>query len=390
MSAPTPSPSGAPPAPIPIPPGRRWRHFRRHGLPAAVWGAATLVVALLLLDRGRRFEHVGLAQALRHEVSAPAEGTIAEIMVRPLEPVAAGAPVARIDGAEVEAELRVVEKELALALAELEAARAGLAGGGAAAVSLAADLRRFQSDEEQRRLVAMELRAAVDSDTVEQERLRLEAERARRLAAEGVLSQADLDNARLSHDVLAARVERNRALLEQALHEQKVAEDRRRQFERRHGAGDDLGRALAPLVEAVQVQEARRQALVARRAALTLRAPVAGEVADVLCRPGQAIVPGEAVAVIVPAYVAEVVAYLGEAEVRSVREGMRVRLARRADPSRSAESVVVRVGASVEAKPQALWRDPRMPEYGLPIAIPAATNLKLTPGEAVLVRLTGH
>jgi multidrug resistance efflux pump len=229
------------------------------------------------------------------------------------------------------------------------------------------------------------LEALVDGDEVALERLALDAGRALRLAGEGVISASEADAARLLRDETAARLERNRSRLEQAGREQARAAERRRRFEA--GIGGGTGSPLDPLLESVDIQGALVRQLEAQHAALTVRAPVSGEVAQVLVRPGQSVTPGEPIAIVVPTETTEIVSYLAEAEARSVSAGSVVRVARRAEPSRAADSVVARVGSTVELMPNQLWRDPRVPEYGLPISIPAPSALALTPGEGVLIRV---
>jgi multidrug resistance efflux pump len=370
---------------VPTPPAQRRQRFRTRTLPLIVWGVAALAATAMLLQRARQYEHLGLAQAFRHEVSVAVDGTIAEVLVQPLERVEAGAVVARLDDRALAAELDAARHALEQARLEAGAARAGLAGTGVRAASLVSDLRRFQDDEEQRRLGVIELQALVDGDQVELERLSLDARRTLRLAGEGVMSASEADSARLLRDETAARLERNRSRLAEAEREQARAAERRRRFEA--GVGGAAEAPPDPLLETVNIQGALVRQLEVQLAALTVCAPVSGEVAQVLVRPGQAVTPGEPIAIVVPTETTEIVSYLAEAEARSVRAGSLVRVARRAEPSRAADSVVTRVGSSVELMPSQLWRDPRVPEYGLPISIPAPSALALTPGEGVLIRV---
>ncbi|MCU0253057.1 MAG: HlyD family efflux transporter periplasmic adaptor subunit [Acidobacteria bacterium] len=370
---------------VPTPPAQRRQRFRTHTLPVVVWGVAALAATAMLLQRARQYEHLGLAQAFRHEVSVAVDGTIAEVLVQPLARVEAGEVVARLDDRMLAAELDAARHSLEQARMEAGAARAGLAGTGVRAAALVSDLRRFQADEEQRRLAVLELEALVDGDQVALERLALDAGRALRLAGEGVIPASEADAARLLRDETAARLERNRSRLEQAGREQARAAERRRRFEA--GIGGGAGPPLDPLLETVDIQGALVRQLEAQLAALTVRAPVSGEVAQVLVRPGQSVTPGEPIAIVVPTETTEIVSYLAEAEARSIPAGSVVRVARRADPSRAADSVVARVGSTVELMPNQLWRDPRVPEYGLPISIPAPSALALTPGEGVLIRV---
>ena len=65
-------------------------------------------------------------------------------------------------------------------------------------------------------------------------------------------------------------------------------------------------------------------------------------------------------------------------------EGVLVSSLRR--PNQVAESFVVRMGPAMEMKPQRLWRDPMVPDYGRAVVIAALPGLNLTPGELLHVR----
>ena len=86
-------------------------------------------------------------------------------------------------------------------VADLEAAKAQmLSGSGSGLADVNADLRRFQIDEEDRRLSALSLRVVIESDEVELNRLRLEVERNRELLAEGIVGQSLFDTIEAAYD----------------------------------------------------------------------------------------------------------------------------------------------------------------------------------------------
>jgi hypothetical protein len=68
-------------------------------------------------------------------------------------------------------------------------------------------------------------------------------------------------------------------------------------------------------------------------------------------------------------------------------ERSKVLAARRGDPSLVAESIITRVGPSIEQMPLRMWRDSAIPEYGLPFVVAGIPVLKLTPGELVGIRV---
>lgn len=371
-----------------IPPRLRWiRETRREQLPVLVWLVAASLSAYLLASRVRSHEFVGLAQALQYEVSASIDGTVDAIPVKLFDAVAVGDVVARLDDRLVEAQLRTATAEASRISAELGAERSRLtAGAGPLAEGYSSDLRRFKIDEEQFALETLSLRVAVESDEVEVERLKVEAARAQALFESGVLGEADRDAAQLAHRRVVVQLARNRDLLERMEGQEQAARHRREDFERSHPSPAGVSPVLQPLVEAVKVQSARLEELRVQMRSLTLRSPIAGEVSQVLCRPGQSVTPGEAVVLISEKIPTEILAYLPEAAAGRVREKTQVLIARRSDPSRQAESYVTRVGATIQATPSQLWRDPQRPEYGLPVSIAVTSALSLTPGEVVFVR----
>jgi multidrug resistance efflux pump len=361
--------------------------FRRARLPLVVWLAAASMAAALLTGRARGREYIGLASAMRYTVSSPVAGRVEAVLVRELDEVRKGQIVARLEDEMLQARIQTAVTTTKQLTAELEAEQARLtAGRGPLAEAYSSDLRRFRMDEQGRRLSVLSLRVEVENDQIEYERLRLDADRAAQLYERGILSEAERELARLAAKQVAARLESNKELLATTEAEVREATRRREDFERAHPSAAQVRPALAPLEEAIHVQEGILQELRAEQANLVLRAPVSGAVTQVLCRKGQAVGPAEPILVVSEDTPTEILAYLPESAAGRVHEQTIVEITRRADPSRVAESVVTRVGASFELKPLQLWRDPRVPEHGLPVAIAAVPALRLTPGEVVFVR----
>ena len=181
-----------------------------------------------------------------------------------------------------------------------------------------------------------------------------------------------------NNEVLSARVE-------DRLRE---AEARQRRFQELRGFDGSTDARIAALTEAVSVQQARIHEIRLARQALVVRAPVSGQVSDVLARQGQSLLPGEPVARLVGTRAADIVAYLPEGVGAEVRAGDLVRVARPAQPWENAEAIVERVGPAIEEIPSRLWRDPAVAEFGRPLLIEGAAALEILPGEAVSVRLS--
>ncbi len=373
--------------PISTPPSQRAEDFRQRRLPLIVWGTAASLCVLLLVVRGTRFEYIGLAQALSYEISATTTGKLESVFVDVYDEVEAGDVVARLDDKEVEARLERSQATLGQLAAELEATRTQLASTGAQdRASWSNNLRRFQTDEEQRRLESLELRVAVESGEIERERLALDVDRSGPLLEAGLIGRGEFDSLRLLHDEVTRRNEETRRLLAQTEQEYLAAQARRREFERGLPSIPAQEPLLRPLREAISVESQRLEEIRARRETLVLRSPVAGQVSQVLCRAGQTVVPGEPILTIAEHGVKEIVAYVAEADRRVVRRQSPVVVSSLARPGRVADSYVVRVGPGLELLPARLWPNTVTPAYGRAVVVATSPALELTPGELIQIK----
>jgi len=369
--------------PIATPPAQKLEDFRRRTVPVLVWAVAAVVCVALMVQRTHNFEYIGIAQAFEYQVSAAATGTLESVPVRLYDSVEAGEVVARLDDSPLRASLETARATVGQLSAELEAARIDAAAGSA---NLIGELRRFQVDEEERRLAVLNLRVEIETDRVQRERLELELRRSAPLVESGLISQQMFDDLQLRHRQVSRRIDDNAVLLEQTEQELQVARARRQAYEEEltpQQRGDVL---LQPLREAITVATREMEEIELQLQATLLRSPVAGQVTQVLCRQGQAVRPGDPIVTVSEPFPSEIVAYLTESDRAAPRRGTRVLVASRRDPGRTAESLVVRDGHTVQPFPQRLWRDGRTPTYGRAVVIAGVPALDLAPGELVSVR----
>ncbi len=372
-------------APIPTPPEQRREDFRRRVVPVLVWGLAAVVCAALMFERGRNVEYIGLAQAHVYEVSAAADGTLREVSVDLYTRVRPGDVLARLDDRHLLAEIEVAEAAIRQLEAELGAMQAQMDGGSAAS-DYTADLRRFQIDEEDRRLETMSLKVELESEQIEEERLALEVRRAEQLLGEGLISEQEFDNARLAHRRVESRVAETRELLEETEAEYRAARARRIRYQSGLDAVASEQVQTLPLLQAIAVEDARLRQIQLQRESLTLRSPVHGQVSQILCRRGQAVVPGEPILTVTEPSVEEIVAYIATDDPRRPAANDAVLVANLRERGRVGESVVIGVSPDMQLLPEQLWRTPQVPSYGLAVRIAAIPSLNLTPGEPVRVR----
>lgn len=377
--------------PIETPRAQKIEDFQRRTLPFVVWSVCALIVLAMILGRTSRFEYVGLASAQEYEVSSSARATLETVVVDLYDNVEVGDVVAKLDDAPLLASIRTSEATIRQLNAELEAARTRvLAETGQDHAGWTADLRRFQIDEEQRRLEALGLKVDIEGDRVELVRLALEMERSETLLGAGLVSQSEYDIARLQHEQVRRRLEDNVVLLAQTEAEYEQARARREGFERNLPQLPRDEPLITPVREAIAVETRRLEEIELLRQSMVLRSPVVGRVSQILCSRGQAVEPGEPILLIAEQSVREIIAYLNEEAGSQIREDSPVLVSNRNGGGTVAESVVLRVSPSVQMLPQRLWADSRVPSYGRAVVIAAYPGMSLTPGQMVDVRFLDH
>jgi multidrug resistance efflux pump len=361
--------------------------FKHRTMPLLVWSVCAAVVFIMLINRAQRFNYIGMAISPEYEISASTGGTIEAVIVKLFDDVSPGDVVVKLDDAMVMASIQTSEATIRQLNAELESTGAQLLSGtGAGTAGWRADLRRFQIDEEQRRLDILALKVVIESDQVELERLELELARAEALLQAGLINRNEYDITRLMAQEIRERVETNSVLLRQTEEEYRAARNRREAFETdlpQHAADEPL---LQPLRAAIEVESQRLREIELQRASLTLRSPVIGRVSQILGRKGQSVIPGEPIVMIAEQNVQEIVAYLDEDDGLQIRENTPVTISSRSGGHTVADSVVLRVGPSIQALPQRLWMDPRVPDYGRAVVIAATSTMEFTPGEIVNIK----
>lgn len=362
---------------------QRWKEMRRTHLTVMVWLVAATLAVFLLLGRAGSVEFVGLARALEYEVSAETEGTVKDLRVAIFSDIEAGQVVAQLDDAGLLARLatrRAIIGQLNLQL-EAEFARLGFREA-----ALQEDRRRFQIDEQRLLLDKLALQVQVESDEIELARLNLQVGRSEPITEAGFLAQSEFDDLRLERDRVARTIEESRTLLYELEREYETVIARRQSFDHQFPP-PEVDRLLAPFDAAVHAEQQRMEELRVERARLTLRSPVSGRVSQVLARPGQAVVPGEPVVLVVERAATEIIAFASGRVSDRIVERTEVIANRRASPNVVAESLITAVGPAIQTLPQQLWRDPAVPEFGLPFLVAAVPSLELKPGEMVVVRL---
>lgn len=372
---------------IPIPLGQRLDDLRRGPLQVLIW-VGTAVGAFLLIERqSAEYEFLGLARALEAEVSADVDGRLAEVLVEPFEDVAAQQVIARLDDSLVLARIEAAMASIDALSARTKSERARLAQALDRELrDRTSELRRYLVDEQDRRLARLGVEVQIEADLVERDRLDLRVLRTRELVKDGIATEAELEDLTLRRARFDTTVSENRALAAALSQAEEAAASRRREYEAQAPGPADEDPWLAPILAEVRSATLGLEEIRVSRRSLTLTAPFAGRVSGILAHQGQGLLAGEPVATVASPHASELLAFLPQETMRTLRPGTRVMVSRLDDTARTAEALVTRVGPLVEQLPARLWRDPTRPEYGRSVLIAGVDGLELTPGEIAWLR----
>jgi HlyD family secretion protein len=364
----------------------RWR---QQVIPGGVWLVVVATIAWLFIHRSAPFVAGGMARGEQREIAADNGGRLLSLPVRLFEEVRLGQTLAVLEDDRIQAQLATAAAETARLRAELSAAEDRLPREAEAlAATQAAAARRFALDVEQTRIRELELVVSIETDRITQRWWQYRVDRLMGLRDLDSAATDELENAQTTFAALQKQIAENEKSLSQLRLDLTEARQRRDSFAQIHPTAPAIEKALEPLRAAVTVQERRITELSIGQAMLVLRSPIDGVVSELLRRPGETVMPGQAILTVSMQQPMEIVAFATANQVNQINVGMPVELAlvRCGSPTPVARSRVIGIGPAAQALPVQLWQNPTTPEWGWPIGIAMPTGLPLMSGETLVVR----
>lgn len=364
---------------------QHWRRIRYQLLPVLIFCAAAGLTAWLWGRQVTLPNAVGEVAVIKADVVCPVDGLMIAKSDRALDMfdiVQAGEVVARLDDGVLAASLATLQADLVKIAKELDAAKATVTLENAVrAHDQATEVRRLALDMETLRLGIVDRKAAIEVGKIELARLKEKFDAIKALFDRGVESRLTLVDTELRRDVVQQQIESNARSLAEAEVQLQAAAVRAKAYTTTEPA--DLAAMLAPLRAAITAQEALIREMELQIQSLEVKAPMTGMVTAVYCRPGQNVRRGTPILTIASTRGDYIVSYVRQEQRVQLRIGMEVDVRVRSLPRAIARARIERVGAQVEMVPQHQQRDPKMPEWGLPVQISLPKGLNLRPGELV-------
>jgi len=343
-----------------------------------------LATALWLWDRQGRLPTVaGEVLAVRVDVTSGRDGVLMPLSREPwslYDTVQADQIIARLDDQTILAQLEVGRKELARIRADLEAAtlRGSLAETDRE-LSYVRESAQLAVEHERLLLWLLERKIQSETDRLELQRSEARIEHFKPLNDKGAMPDLQWVEEKYARDIIARRIEEGQAALTKAENEEKSLREQMEKLPARVAA--EATKLLAPYQAAIESQQARVRELELAIDQLIIRAPIDGVISAIVHRPGENIRAGDVIITVANPRAQGIITYLRQDQRFRPVCGATAEVRLRLPSSRAVATRVEHVGPQFEPIPLHLCRDPKIPEWGLPVLISIPDGLPVRPGE---------
>lgn len=367
-------------------------------LPVFVWLAAISGVTVLFFHQSERVELQGIAFSYEQTINSVETGYIRSIPVSLYQTVKEGETLAVIkentvarqeyEDAFLKAQRATAEAELEQLKAELQAAEDRfIAEHREHEIDIFSTQRRLAVDLEQARLEILQIRSSLEPDRLSLKDLEVEIEIVKKLVQQNAAEAYELQKAETSYAVLREKVTRSEQLLVQAEADFEATRLRKDEFEHNVPVRPQtVDRELAPIRQAILVQEKRIEELIAQRDIIVLVAPFDGIVNTVNYKAGQTVVRGDSIMTVVKPKPEYIMAWVPQKEMHRFDVNTKVKVLSQSAPYQGFESQVSHMGASLELMPERLWKVPTTPEWGRSIKIPIQPGFQCLHNEVLGIK----
>ena len=247
--------------------------------------------------------------------------------------------------------------------------------------------RRLSVDLESARLAVLEIRASLEPERLSLKDMEVEVEIIKNLLKENAAEGYELQKAQATRDVLKETVSQKQKLLAQAQKDYEATQLRKDEFEQRLPVRPQSSdKELAPIRQAILVQERRIEELIKQRDIIVLTAPFDGVVNTLFYKPGQTVVRGDLIMTIIKPIPEFITAWVPQKNLERFELNTKVQVASLTSPYQTFESQVSHMSSSMELMPEQLWKSPTLPEWGRSIQIPIQPSFNCLHNEVVNIK----
>lgn len=367
-------------------------------LPVSVWIVALAAVAVLFQHESLKIDLKGIAFSYEQSINSVETGYIRSIPVTLYQEVKKGDTLAVIKentvareeyvDALLQAKRQTAEAELGRLRAELEAAEdRWLVDELERSNDITTMHRRLTVDIERARLEVLQIKSSLEPQRLSLKDLEVEIEIVKNLLKNNAAEDYELQKIQAQYDILKETVFREEKLLVQAQEDYDAAVLRKDEFEQKVPKRPLVADTeLAPIRQAILVQEKRIAELVKQRDIIVLTAPFDGVINTLTYKPGETVMRGDAIMTIVKPTPEVVTAWVSQQEMDQVSVNMKVEVASQNPPFQAFRSQISHISASLEVIPKRLWKDPARAEWGRCVQIPVQPGFACVHNEILDIR----
>jgi multidrug resistance efflux pump len=374
---------------IPTPWKLRLTRFCYRGLPVLGFVGCLTATLWLWQRQGNVSMLAGEVVAVRMDVTSRSDGQLAPLPREPwslYDRVEADQVIARLDDRAVLAQLDVGRKELARIRADLDAAVVkNSLDQGDRDLNYASEATRLAVEHQRTLLWLLERRIQSETDRLELRRCEARIEHLKPLHEKNAIPKLQWVEEDLARNIVAKRLDEGLAALREAEIAEKTLREQAEKLPARVAA--EAAKLLTPFRAAIESQQARVRELELAGDHLIVRSPINGVICAILRRPGENVRAGDPIVTVTDPRGQGIVSYLRQEDRLRPQPGMAAEVRPRLLPGRTVATRVERVGPQFEPIPLHLCRDPKTPEWGLPVFIAVPDGLPVRPGELLDVRL---
>lgn len=367
-------------------------------LPALVWSCALVAVMFLFQHQSTVTRLKGIAFSYEQIINTTETGYLRSVPVMLYQQVKKGDTLAIVKentiareeyvDAMLQAQKDTAEAELGQLKAELAAAEDRLyVDKFEQDNDIVTMHRRLAVDLERSRLGVLEINSTLEPDRLVLKDLEVEIDIVKQLLSEYATEEYELQKVRTQYDIFKERVHRNEQVLAQAQKDYEAAQLRKDEFEQSLPVRPRLSdKELAPIRQAILVQEKKINELIKQRGIIVLTAPFDGIVNTLNYKSGQTVVRGDPIMTIIKPTAESITTWVRQENMDKYKLNMEVEVVSLNAPYRTFVSQVSNISSSLELIPQRLWKSPTISEWGRSVQIPIQPNFACVHNEVVGIK----
>ncbi|MBN1764288.1 MAG: HlyD family efflux transporter periplasmic adaptor subunit [Sedimentisphaerales bacterium] len=378
-------------------PAKRSGRVMTRILPLLIWMIALAGVVALYIYRTASFHVVGVATAQTRDMAVTESGILVSLPVQLYQEVRQGEILARLrmnTASQNQYTAALLEAQKATAEAELERLKSEyLAMEQQVSTSLAqedTDLafrnRQLALDIERLRIKILEIQMSLEPGKIQLNDLELEKKVLRELLDKKAIDAYELQKVEVQHQILSEKIRWEEERLSQTRNDLLQAQRRLADFVTYRPSISSIQVLLDPLRRAIDVQEKKLAELFLPGTEIIITAPFDGVISGIRYLEGQAVLQGESILSVTAKKPDHVIVWVEQEVCGTLHEQQNVQVVKTTYPRQIMMSRISHIGPMIELKPDRLWKNPSVPEWGRPVIIPIHPDMQLIPNELVGIR----